>query len=78
VQFAEGVQLVDEEVAFEVQADGVAARTFGPGAQGGLLGHDPAGHEHGGRLAEQCGDFLFQVGDLRADPAVIGKRVEAA
>jgi hypothetical protein len=38
----------------------------------------PAGHQHGGRFAQQCGDFLLELGDLRACPVVIGKRIDAA
>ena len=66
---ARTVLLVADQVGHVGQRDAARPGPVAPGAQRGLLGHDPAGEHHGRGLAEQLGHLGLDLLD-RATLAV--------
>ena len=63
VQPARTVVLVLEQVGEVGDRDPLRTGAVAPDPQGRLLGHDPAGEERGGRLAEQLGHLGLDLRD---------------
>ena len=61
-----GLLLVMRKVRRGMHAEAGHAGRFGPDSHGRELGHDTAGHEHRGRLAEQRGDLALEALDQLA------------